>query len=75
VISRLSRERTNVVCCVTSGMVGNFRTTSRIDIKIVFLKHSLRSFMNLLKLASSFDFSKLKLVELDLFGWKKFEQS
>jgi hypothetical protein len=35
-ISGLSRERTKVVCCVTSGMVGNFRTTLREDIKTVF---------------------------------------
>jgi hypothetical protein len=40
----------------------------------VFLKHHLRSFMNFMKRASSFDFfKKLKLVELDLFGLKKLE--
>jgi hypothetical protein len=35
--------------------VGNFRTASRGDIKTVFLKHPLRSFM---KRASGFDFFK-----------------
>jgi hypothetical protein len=55
-ISGLSPERTDVVCCVISGMVGNFHTASRVDIKTVFLKHPLRSFMNFMKRASSFDF-------------------
>jgi hypothetical protein len=59
-ISGLSPERTEVVCCVTSGMVGNFRTASWGDIKTVFLKHPLRSFMNFMKRASSFDFFKTK---------------
>jgi hypothetical protein len=31
--------------------------------------------MNFMKLASSFDFLKVELVEVDLFGWKKLEQS
>jgi hypothetical protein len=42
----------------------------------VFLKHSLRSFMNSMKRTSSFKFFfKLKLVELDLFGLKKLERN
>jgi hypothetical protein len=32
-----------------------------------FVKHPLRSFINFMKLTSSFIFSKLKVVELDLF--------
>jgi hypothetical protein len=35
--------------------------------KTVFLKHRLRSFKIFMKLASSFSFFKLELVELDLF--------
>jgi hypothetical protein len=31
--------------------------------------------MNFMKQASSFDFLKLKLVELDMFGLKKFERN
>jgi hypothetical protein len=34
-----------------------------------------KSFMNFIKLVSSFDYFKIELVDLDLFGWKKLEQS
>jgi hypothetical protein len=36
--------------------------------KIVFLKHHMRSFENFMKIAFSFSFLKLELVELDLFA-------
>jgi hypothetical protein len=66
-ISGVQRERTKVVCCVTSDMVGNFRTTSCGDIKTLFLKHTLRRFMNFIKLVSSFNFFKARARGL-LFG-------
>jgi hypothetical protein len=34
----------------------------------VFLKHPLKSFINLIKLTSSFDFLKLELDEVHVFG-------
>jgi hypothetical protein len=36
--------------------------------KTIFLKHPLRSFKSFIKLATSFSFFKLELVELNLFG-------
>jgi hypothetical protein len=39
------------------------------DMKIVFVEHPLRSFVNFMNVTSFF--LKLELVELDLFGWKK----
>jgi hypothetical protein len=48
-------------------MVGNFGVTSLKCIKVVFLKHPLRSLKNLMKLAYSY-FFMLKFVKFDLFG-------
>jgi hypothetical protein len=41
--------------------------------KTTFLKRHWRNFGNFMKLASSFNFLKLELLELGLFGWKKLE--
>lgn len=48
------------ICNVTNDMVSSFRATLLEDMKIVFLKHHLRSFKNFMKLISSFDFFKTR---------------
>jgi hypothetical protein len=50
------RKRHKSIGLVTNGMMGNFGAASCGVIKIVFLKHLLRSFKNFIKLTSSFSF-------------------
>jgi hypothetical protein len=44
-------------------------------VKIVFVKHPLKSFVNFMKVVSSFNFLKLELVKFDLLEWKKLERT
>jgi hypothetical protein len=50
------RKRHESIGHVNNGMVGNFCTTSWADMKTMSLKHPLKSFENIMKLASSFSF-------------------